>query len=126
MKNNIKAKSIIASILFMCSYTQSILSFEGLPERERKMSPAQIEQLEHRVTPLHLAETVQQVTGFLEYGADMNAQDMYGFTPLQYMLDGNHLLAATYLIEQGAQINKDDRMKHLNLLKKECVFKERK
>lgn len=126
MNNTIKTKSIITLILLISSYTHIMPSFEGLSTRERKMSPAQVEQLEQRLTPLHFATTVEEATDILKYGPDINARDINNCTPVQHMLENGYLNAATYLIQQGAEINRTDRIKHINLLKQECIFKRRK
>lgn len=125
-KKSFQSRSIIISILLIGSHTHIIFSFEGLPARERKMSPDQLEQREHRLTPLHFATTVDEVTDILQYGPDINARDINNCTPVQHMLEHGYLNAATCLIEQGAEINRTDKIKYINLLKRECIFKERK
>lgn len=126
MKNNVTRKAIMASILFICSYTQSIVSFEGLPERERKMSPTQIDQLEQMLTPLHFAQTEKQVTELLKYGPDINAQDVNGVTPIQYMINNGNISAIMTMKEHGAKMSREDQIAYINLLKQECIYKTRK
>ena len=121
----IKTKSIITFIIFMSSYTHAMICSEELLSRERKMNPDQLEQREHRLTPLHLVETVEQAADILKYGPDINAQDIHGFTPLQYMIENGNVGVAIYLVEQGAKTNIDDKIAYAKLTKKNCIFKKR-
>mmetsp|Transcript_173276 Transcript_173276/g.550085 ORF Transcript_173276/g.550085 Transcript_173276/m.550085 type:complete len:181 (-) Transcript_173276:136-678(-) len=59
-------------------------------------------------TPLMLAahtNVVDEIKGFVDNGADLNAQDSYGWTALRYAVRANNVDAATVLIEAGADVN---------------------
>jgi len=60
-------------------------------------------------TPLHLAakENHKDVAEFLlASGADVNAQDKYGFTPLDLALSSYHYIdVVTLLLDKGANVN---------------------
>lgn len=64
------------------------------------------------ITPLHTAVQIENVNLakqfidlLLEHGADINAQNQNGFTPLSYMAFHGHFEIAEHLISNGAQIN---------------------
>lgn len=64
----------------------------------------------HGASLLHRAAEVDGATMghlrfLLERGADLEARDAFGRTPLLAALDANHFERATYLLEQGASLD---------------------
>lgn len=60
------------------------------------------------LTDAILKENTKQVFSLLEAGADPNAFDIYGYTPLIEAAIVNHVEIANVLIKYGAEINKKD------------------
>lgn len=119
MKNNIKTTSIILSVLFMCSYNSKLLSSEKNTSEQKSDN--------NRLTPLHVATTENQVNAVLNnYPEYLNAPDRNGLTPIQYMIKNGNISAAIAIKERGANMNRQDQITYINMLKKECIYKTRK
>eukprot|EP00929_Paragymnodinium_shiwhaense_P064380 TRINITY_DN32234_c0_g1_i1.p1 TRINITY_DN32234_c0_g1~~TRINITY_DN32234_c0_g1_i1.p1 ORF type:complete len:227 (+),score=44.65 TRINITY_DN32234_c0_g1_i1:166-846(+) len=95
----------------------SIVSAEDLPRRQLVQSVGVMSQLELAgtrdaaplTTPLMLAahrNDVAQVKRLVAEGADVEGQDMYGWTALRYAVRANSKDAVEALIEGGADVNR--------------------
>ena len=66
----------------------------------------------HKTTCLHAAAYYCQSTNVFEAlikkGANVNAKDHYGMTPLFYAIDSKNYLAAQFLLQHGANVNEKD------------------
>ena len=51
-------------------------------------------------------QNLNDVKKFISDGADINAQDGYGNTPLMLAAQANNYVIAKYLIDNGAQVDK--------------------
>ena len=62
-------------------------------------------------TPLHqtagVSDSLEIVKYLIKYGANVNAKDNEGDTPLSLHIKKNHIEEALYLIEHGANTNED-------------------
>ncbi len=71
------------------------------------------------ITPLHCAATKEEAMSILKYGPDINAQDIKGQTPIDYMIQSKRFTIAEYLLSQGATTSPEKRVIILEGLKKE-------
>ena len=66
----------------------------------------------HKTTCLHAAAFYCQSTNTLEAlikkGANVNAKDHYGMTPLFYAIENRNYLTAQFLLQHGANVNEKD------------------
>ncbi len=65
-------------------------------------------------TPLHFAQSPVTICRLLENKVDINAQDIYGYTPFMYILNNNFKkpyieLTLEYLLEKGADVSITDK-----------------
>lgn len=71
------------------------------------------------ITPLHCVATKEEAMTILKYGPDINAQDIHGQTPIDYMIKSKQFNIAEYLLSQGATTSPEKRVIILEGLKKE-------
>lgn len=60
-------------------------------------------------TKLHCARSTKEAQEALKHGADINAQDNNGLTPIQYMIMRNFTSVGIFLLEHKARISQDDK-----------------
>ena len=61
------------------------------------------------MTPLMVAINQEVVKVLLDAGADINAKDVYGFTPISWAAARGHIEVVRFLLDNGADVKVRDR-----------------
>jgi ankyrin repeat protein len=57
------------------------------------------------ITPLHCAQSVEEINDYLSFAADINASDIQGFTPLDYAIALDKKALVRHLSKNGAKMS---------------------
>nr|8G3K_B Chain B, Cryo-EM imaging scaffold subunit B with DARPin - RCG-33 [synthetic construct]8G42_A Chain A, RCG-33 - Cryo-EM imaging scaffold subunit B fused to DARPin [synthetic construct]8G47_A Chain A, RCG-33 - Cryo-EM imaging scaffold subunit B fused to DARPin [synthetic construct]8G4F_A Chain A, RCG-33 - Cryo-EM imaging scaffold subunit B fused to DARPin [synthetic construct]8G4H_A Chain A, RCG-33 - Cryo-EM imaging scaffold subunit B fused to DARPin [synthetic construct] len=106
LERRIKAASelteINANVLLYANMLSNILFMHALISNKRK------EELDKKLLEAARAGQDDEVAALLAKGADVNAHDTFGFTPLHLAALYGHLEIVEVLLKRGADINADD------------------